>query len=219
MSVCKCPAVGLDGVYSPEQKQAVAEFLNSLAPDGVLAKSDWNLLSLNDMANAGNDLKTISSTIPFRGGPCPRTVRCCGMCTRQCQHRCVQDCLHRLYMWKKLVESTPPADRDKLPLSLRLIVTQKFESHAHLSWVVGEVLARKTNAKLKEYMENASLRPEENPYKVDYAPQVAIGADGKRLVDKSTGEIKYVEWPASGLCPYCLPSVTVDGRFVKQRRV
>lgn len=214
MSVCNCLVVGIDGIEDSKQKQRVASFLNGLGDD----VTEWSLLSLTDLARAGNDLQTISDTIPFRGGPCSRSIRCCGMCSRQCYTRCVQDCLHRLFMWRKLVESTPSTEREKLPLSFRLIVNQKFESHQQMSWCVGEILSRKTNSTLKEYMKNASLRPEENPYKIDYAPQVEVDPHtGKRKCDPLTGELCIMEWPRTGLCPFCLPNVTVDGRIAKRR--
>lgn len=216
MSVCTCPIVGIDGIESFQQKHKVQEFLRMLDSEGVLARADWSLLSISDMALAGNSLQTITDAVPFRGGPCNRTMKCCGVCVRQCYTRCIQDCMHRLYMWKKLVENTPPMERERLPLSIRLIVKQKFESHKHLSWVIGEILSQKTNSKLKEYMSYADLRPEENPYKIDYSPQVDIDpATGKRRVDIRSGELCFVEWPQSGLCPYCLPSVTIDGRTAR----
>ena len=202
MSVCNCPVVGIDGIEDSKQKQRVASFLNGLGGD----VTQWSLLSLTDLARAGNDVQTISDTIPFRGGPCSRSIRCCGMCSRQCYTRCVQDCLHRLFMWRKLVESTPSTERENLPLSFRLIVNQKFESHSQMSWCVGEILSRKTNSILKEYMKNASLRPEENPYKIDYAPQVEVDPNtGKRKCDPLTGELCIMEWPRTGLCPFCIP--------------
>lgn len=216
MSVCDCPIVGIDGMEDSKQKQLVAGFLKSLAPDGIYAKSDWNLLSLVDMAKAGNDIKTISEVIPFRGGPCARSMKCCGVCSRRCKHRCVQDCLHRLYMWNKMVESTPSTEREKIPLNIRLIVNQKFDSHEHMSWVVSEILSQNTNSNLKEYMKNESLRPEENPYKIDYAPQVEVDpSTGKRRCDHATGELVIADWPRTGLCPYCLPGVTIDGRIAR----
>lgn len=216
MSICNCPIVGIDGIEDSKQKQLVAGFLESLAPDGTYAKSGWNLLSLIDMAKAGNDVQTISEVIPFRGGPCARSMRCCGVCSRQCKQRCVQDCLHRLYMWNKLVESTPSTEREKIPLNIRLIVNQKFDSHEHMSWVVGEILSQSTNSNLKEYMKNESLRPEENPYKIDYAPQVEVDpSTGKRRSDPATGELIIADWPRTGLCPHCLPDVTIDGRLAR----
>ena len=216
MSICNCPIVGIDGIKDSKQKQLVAGFLESLAPDGTYAKANWNLLSLVDMVKAGNDIRTISEVVPFRGGPCGRSMRCCGVCTRQCKQRCVHDCLHRLFMWNKLVESTPSTEREKIPLNIRLIVNQKFESHEHLSWVVGEILSQSTNSSLKAYMKHESLRPEENPYKIDYAPQVELDPEtGKRICDPSTGELRIAEWPKTGLCPFCLPNVTIDGRLAR----
>lgn len=216
MSICNCPIVGIDGIEDSKQKQLVAGFLESLAPDGTYAKSEWSLLSLVDMAKAGNDVQTINEVIPFRGGPCARSMRCCGVCSRQCKQRCVQDCLHRLYMWNKLVESTPSTEREKIPLNIRLIVNQKFDSHEHMSWVVGEILSQNTNSNLKEYMKNESLRPEENPYKIDYAPQVEVDpSTGKRRCDPATGELVIADWPRTGLCPHCLPNVTIDGRIAR----
>lgn len=209
MSICNCPVVGIDGVEDPKQKALVATFLKSLG------EQEWSLLSLADMARAGNDLATISEIVPFRGGPCARSRRCCGMCTRQCYHRCVQDCLHRLYMWKKLVASSPA---DVVPLNIRLIATQKFYDHAQLSWVVGDILSRNTNSKLKEYMDNASLRTEENPYKIDYSPQVELDPrTGRRRCDPISGELCIMHWPRSGLCPYCLPNVVVDRRVLRKQ--
>ena len=222
VSVCDCPIVGIDGIEDSKQKQLVAGFLESLAPDGAYAKSGWSLLNLSDMARAGNDVRTISEVVPFRGGPCNRSMRCCGVCTRKCYTRCVQDCLHRLFMWQKTVENTPATEREKLPLNIRLIVNQKFESHAHMSWVVGEILSQSSNNSLKEYMKNESLRPEENPYKIDYAPQVKVDPHtGRRLCNPNTGELIVAEWPQTGLCPFCLPDVTIDGRTAKvnQRRL
>lgn len=222
MSVCTCPIVGIDGIEDGQHKKSVARFLEDLAPDGVYAKSGWNFLSLLDMANAGNSKADISEVVPFRGGPCTRSLRCCGACTRRCKRRCVQDCLHRLYMWNQLVASTPLEELHQLPLNIRLIVNQKFESHEHLSWVVSEIISSSTNTTLKEYMKHESLRPEENPYKLDYAPQIEVDpSTGRRICNPATGELRVAEWPQTGLCPHCLPNNTMDGRVAaaNQRRL
>lgn len=223
MSICSCEVVGIDGPYDPKHKRQVEAFLNNLAAgveSGLLADSEWSLLAVGDMAKAGNTVEDIAQIVPFRGGACPRTMRCCGVCTRQCHIRCVQDCLHRLYMWKKLVGSTPPDSEAfrNIPLGIRLIVKQKFTSHAQLSDAVGEILSQQTNTKIKEYMKNANLRPEENPYKVDYAPAIDIDVDtGKRRYNPDTGEMVIVNWPETGLCPFCLPNVTIDARHLRYR--
>lgn len=217
MSLCMSPHVGRDGIEDREQKQFVARFLKGLAPDGHYAGTDWNLMSLADMCNAGNSLADIMQLVPFRGGQCPRTRRCCGDCVRQCYTRCVQDCLHRLWVWNQMVQATPEAERDRIPLAVRLIVNQKFESHQQLSWCVGEILSRKTNAQLKEYMERAGLNNYTHPYRNEYGPTVRIDPKtGRRMVNPITGQIQLVEWPESGLCPYCLPNVTIDRHYVKK---
>lgn len=121
-------------------------------------------------------------------------------------------------MWRKLVESTPSTEREKLPLNLRMIVSQKFETLEDLSWVVGEILSKNTNAALKEYMKNANISPNSNPYKIDYAPQVEVDPHtGKRKCDARTGELHILAWPQTGLCPFCLPDVTIDGRVARKR--
>ena len=217
MSLCMSPHVGLDGPEAPEHKQFVARFLKGLAPDGHYAGTGWNLMSLKDMVDAGNSLADVEALVPFRGGQCPRTRRCCGDCVRQCYIRCVQDCLHRLWVWNKMVESTPEEERERIPLAIRLIVNQKFESHRHMSWCVGEILSRKTNMHLKEYMERAELNNYTHPYRNDYGPSVSIDPKtGRRMVNPVTGQIKLLEWPESGLCPHCLPNVTIDRHYVKK---
>lgn len=217
MSICMSPHVGIDGIEDSKQKELVANFLKGLSANGDYAKSNWNLMTLKDIADAGNSLKDITDTIPFRGGTCQRTRRCCGDCVRQCYTRCVQDCLHRLWVWNKTVESAPEDERERIPLAIRLIVNQKFESHQQMSWCVGEILSRKTNVQLKEYMERAGLTDWSHPYRNDYGPTVALDPKtGKRIVNPITGEIKLLKWPESGLCPYCLPNVTIDRHGIRK---
>lgn len=174
----------------------------------------WNFLSLQEMYLAGNDLEQIEEVIPFRSEECQRSRRCCGVCTRKCKYRCVQDSLHRVAMWRMLVESTPSTELQNLPLGIRLIARRHFDTPEELSLNVGEILSRSSNTKVKEYMENENLRSEENPYKIDYAPQTALDPrTGRRIVNLTTGDIDIIPWPKSGLCPYCLPNNTIDRRY------
>lgn len=209
-------------MYQPEQVHRVQEFLESLPGYPVLADSNWGLLTLADMYQAGNDLETIASSVPFRGGPCSRSIRCCGVCTRQCTMRCVQDCLHRLHIWSQMVATAKAEGEEaymRVPLAIRLIVKKKFSCHAQLSDNVGEILSKHTNAQLRRFMENAHMRSEENPYKMDYSPQVLLDeTTGNRAVNSDTGELQFAQWPDTGLCPYCLPNVLVDNRFGKRSR-
>lgn len=219
MSTCICPEVGPDGIYGSEQKKFVAGFLRGLAEDGHYAAAEWSLLSLQDIYYKFGGMQVLIDTVPFRGGSCGRSRKCCGECTRSCSMRCVQDCLHRLYMWNQMVKHTPEAERHKLPLALRLIVEQKFESHQQLAVCVGEILSRHTNTELAKYMEERELSQYMHPYRNDYSPSVVIDpATGKRKTNPETGEISYRNWPETGLCPYCLPRVMVDGHATRRRK-
>lgn len=176
-------------------------------------EDNWTLLNLQDMYNAGNDLEQITEVIPFRSEECRRSRRCCGVCTRKCRYRCVQDSLHRLSMWRMLVDNTPESELHNIQLGIRMIVQMHFDTPEELSWSVGEILSRSSNTKLKEYMQDEKLRSEENPYKIDYAPQAEVDPKtGKRVVNPVSGHISIIPWPASGLCPFCLPNNTIDRR-------
>lgn len=179
----------------------------------LLNDPEWSLLSLVDAAMTGSSLEVIQDSIPFRKHHCRRSMKCCGMCTRQCKTRCVQDSLHRLYTWRKIVESTPEELKDQLPLGVQLIVKQKFDTAEQLAWAVGEIISAVHNTELQQYMKQNNILHVDNPNKMDYSPQPAIDLQtGKRIVDPQTGEIKFRLWPESGLCPYCLPNNEVDRR-------
>ena len=197
MSRCICPKVSRKE-YSELEKMWVGD-------------KTWDLLKLQDMYHAGNSIEDIIKVVPFRNDECTRTTRCCGVCTRKCHSRCIQDCLNRLSMWRKFAASTP---QENVPLAIRLIVTQDFETLYDLSWCVGEIISQNTNAKLHKYMSEHEMYPAENPYKLDYSIQYDYDpATGKRRVEPMTGRIKLLDWPQSGLCPFCLPNVTLDRRW------
>lgn len=163
----------------------------------------WDLLSLQQVYAAGNSIEDIRQIFPFRNSKCSRSKKCCGLCTRRCKDRCLQDCLHRLHMWKMLYDSTKEEEREHLPLGIRMIVLKKFETGEELSWAVGEILSCNSNTNVKEYMKNARLYPYENPYKLDYAPQVVVNRDASRR-----NNALVLQWPVTGLCPFCVPKST-----------
>ena len=216
MSVCVCPEVGFDGMFDSKHKHHVQRFFERLEPEGRYGEAGWSLLSVVDYYKQFGEY----DSIPFRGGACSRTRKCCGECTRICNTRCVQDCLHRLYMWHQMVEYTPVEERDKLPLAIRLIVKQRFASHEQLSRCVSEIISAHTNPELAKYIEEADLGWQEHPQHLNYGPAVVMDpATGKRRVNPNTGEISYRNWPESGLCPHCLPSIAIDSRFIKRGKV
>lgn len=216
MSLCVCPHVGIDGMYDPKHRQQVARFLNQLEPTGLYGRARWSLLSIAEQYERGVDI----SDIPYRGGACSRTHKCCGVCTRRCGTRCIQDCLHRLYVWSLLVENTPVESRDHIPLAIRLIVDQRFDSHEQLSWCVGEIISAHTNRELSQHMKKAELKWYEHPYYNDYGPMVVLDPEtGRRKVNPVTGEVVYRNWPETGLCPHCLPKVLVDSRRTERKSI
>lgn len=202
MGACTC---------QPKDKSIADEFLKHTD------LTEWSLLSLQDMVAAGNTLKDIEDIVPFRHTLCVRSVRCCGECTRLCRHRCVQDCLHRIYMWRQLVNNTAEEERHLIPLAIRCVVSQHFEDAEDLSLVVSEIISTRTNPRVKEYLQNENAS---HPYRNDYAPMYAADpATGKRVVNPSTGDILVLKWPKSGLCPYCLPRTTLDRRYLKGKKL
>lgn len=206
MSICVCPVADGGGITSSQHKEFVETFLRNL---GEPARWNWSLMELKELAKNGNSIEDIKTVIPFRGGPCKRTTRCCSVCTRRCKQRCIQDCLTRLFMWKQTVQSTPELERDKLPLNIRMIAAQKFETWDELSWAVGDIVSKYTNPTLKEY-EYA-----EHPYKLNYEPAIELDEHGKERADPISGKFSLVEWPESGLCPFCLPRRIYNGYIIR----
>lgn len=181
-------------------------------------KKTWNLLKLKSIAAAGNGVEAIGESIPFRNDRCVRSMRCCGQCTIRCANRCVQDSLHRVYLWRQMYESMDEETRKNLPLGIRMAATQEFTSAEQLSYVVGEILSVASNPELKQYMQDAGMRADEHPYKMDYAQTYEYDSvTGKRVVNPMTGDLRLVAWPESGLCPYCIPHVVIDRRYKRGR--
>lgn len=197
---------------------------------------DW---SLNSLAPGTEEAATptpeeLLEVIPFRNvrEKCSRSFRCCGVCTHQCTQRCLQDCLTRMYMWARIPEESQPlavrmlliqADAWKTEL-LKIAAGGSPNSYddicASISWTVGDIISRKANREVRAYMDNAEMRPEENPYKIDYGPLYEMEVNPKtqklrKKVDKDTGRYVILEWPKSGMCPFCLPNATYNRRYVE----
>lgn len=205
MGVCVCPKFS-----NKQYDQMVQTFIHS---------KDWDLLQLQRMYNSGNSIQDIVQVVPFRNNECTRSSHCCGECTRRCHSRCMQDCLNRLYMWRTMVVTTPADRYEQIPLAIRMIVKQEFETLYDLSWCVGDIISRSYNSVLGNYMREQMMYPSENPYKLDYAPMAELDeTTGKQKVDPKTGLLHYLEWPKSGLCPFCLPKTTINRRYVNRER-
>lgn len=199
MSICICPSTTPD-----EQSKLIESFIQYLKEHNY----DWTLLNLQDMCKGWDDIEefktNIATVLPFRGGQCTRTFKCCSQCTRKCATRCIQDCMTRVYMWRRY-----PVKNKALEYIIATV--ESADDLATISYAVGDFISRNSNPLLAEYMDKQGLRHEENPYKMDYAPQFEYKTDptsGRRskIPIKATNTFKILHWPQTGLCPFCLPS-------------
>ena len=167
----------------------------------------------------------ITKQIPFRNYGCPRsTLTCCGSCSRKCDCRCPQDVLQRAYM--KIAPLLYAPNRDALvdrlrnvPLGVKYLYEEWVSpepSYLRIQAQVTELIDPKQNPILRKIIEE-EYHNEDTPERLDYAPTIEFEYDNrtgttKKKVDKNTGVVAYLEWPLSGLCPFCLPAGLTDNR-------
>lgn len=173
----------------------------------------------------------ITKQIPFRNYGCPRaTLTCCGSCSRKCDCRCPQDILQRAFM--KIApllyapsEEVLEAHLMTVPLGVRYLYeewTSPEPSYFHIQAQVTELINPKQNKQLQKIIEE-EYHNEDTPERLDYAPTIEYEYDEKKqatrkVVDKDTGAVSYLEWPFSGLCPFCLPLGLTDNRRIEGRK-
>lgn len=167
----------------------------------------------------------ITKQIPFRNYGCPRsTLTCCGSCSRKCDCRCPQDVLQRAYMKIAHLLYAPNeealAERLKaVPLGIRYLYEEWISeepSYLRIQAQVSELIDPKQNKQLRKIIEE-EYHNADTPERQDYAPAIEYAYDEKtqttkKVVDSNTGVVSYLEWPLSGLCPFCLPSGLTDNR-------
>lgn len=182
---------------------------------------------------ASSDISTsqmlLKQKYPFRVRFCKYSgIKCCGSCTLTCNERCVQDIYTKLGIY--LIEhcSRPYVENitqcDYLTRSIYNLLTNTDSTYDQLVAMVNQIIGVRQNATIKNKVTalglNAKEKREMNVWRFDYAPQpeyYEIGSTGKmmRKVDKQTGKIQFRDWPDTGLCPYCLPKVTIDRHYGK----
>ncbi len=169
----------------------------------------------------------ITKQIPFRNYGCPRsTLTCCGSCSRKCDCRCPQDVLQRAYMKIAPLLYSPTEEilQERLkntPLSIRYLYEEWVApepSYLRIQAQVTELIDPKQNKELARIIKE-EYHNMDTPERLDYAPTVEYEYDektrkSKKKVDKDTGVVAYLEWPLSGLCPFCLPSGLTDNRRI-----
>lgn len=181
------------------------------------------------------------SHVPFRFEGCPRgSLTCCCSCTRLCNHRCPQDVMHRAYLFcGNILEARTPEERKERyerASSFVQLLYQEMSSESPrylaIAAMVTEVCTPIFNKQLEQYIKDT--RGEDSPYKIDYAPVIVMEEEHitrpngfvevrwRKKVDPATGNVLIIEWPRSGICPFCLPTRLVDrrraGNVKKSRR-
>ena len=156
--------------------------------------------------------------IPFRSDRCEYAfTSCCGGCTIVgCPRRCPQDVIYRAYLmcgnilWASGEEAK--AQRfEQSPLPARMMYLELTSEHPRYFAV--------------KAMVDESLRADSQ---LDYSPQMEYEEhfDSKKgewqirpKVDPETGDILFLRWPKSGVCPYCLPKITaLPSRIRKEKK-
>lgn len=186
-----------------------------------LLESNKGFWGIEDM----REYLLIKKQIPFRNYGCPRsTLTCCGSCSRKCDCRCPQDVLQRAYMKIAYLLYAPNEEvlRERLkqvPLGVRYLYEEWVSdepSYLRIQAQLTELIDPKQNKQLRKIIEE-EYHNSDTPERQDYAPTIEYEYDErtqktKKKVDQATGVVSYLEWPLSGLCPFCLPSGLTDNR-------
>jgi hypothetical protein len=105
------------------------------------------------------------------------------------------------------------------PLGVRYLYEEWISeepSYLRIQAQVTELIDPKQNKQLRKIIEE-EYHNEDTPERQDYAPTIEYEYDertqtSKKKVDSVTGVVSYLEWPLSGLCPFCLPAGLTDNR-------
>lgn len=107
----------------------------------------------------------------------------------------------------------------EVPLGIRYLYEEWVApepSYLRIQAQVTELIDPKQNKQLRKIIEE-EYHNEDTPERLDYAPTIEYEYNErtqttKKKVDPVTGVVSYLEWPLSGLCPFCLPSGLTDNR-------
>lgn len=139
---------------------------------------------------------TIQDEYPFRPTLCPQRLSCCGLCAVPCKQRCLQDIYQRLF-YILFDVYVGEVTLEKADWKVRLAYKTLMDPRTTYDSLVLTL--------------NAFLTKERDDIYADYSVeeeyvQTKTGGYRKKK-DPETGEIKLLEWPGSGLCPFCVPRV------------
>ena len=172
----------------------------------------------------------LQQNIPFRqSNKC--SMFCCCACTNyKCMHRCPQDVLHRInlicagFSSALRYSNSNSNSNSNMPQYLcRKYIFEEFTSEHPRYFVL--------YATLQDYLRIRNSKfgcTGERPDKLVYSPmfetEVVTKSHNKegeqivrKVVDPKTGYAKILNWPRSGVCPFCLPSGTLMRNRIEGR--
>ena len=222
---CLAPFLSHSPSAAPTQAQAFrissrnTKITNSEKGQLILDTPEYQLINLPSRTSTDPTQPQLQlEDIPFRSDRCEYAfTSCCGGCTIVgCPRRCPQDVIYRAYLmcgnilWTQGEEAK--AQRfEQSPLPARMMYLELTSEHPRYFAV--------------KAMVDESLRADSQ---LDYSPQMEYEEhfDSKKgewkirpKVDPETGDILFLRWPKSGVCPYCLPKVTaLPSRIRKEKK-
>ena len=202
---------------------APASFSTPSAAAALTSTSTSNLISPEDIR-----AQLLQQGIPFRqSNKC--TMFCCCACTNyKCMHRCPQDVLHRINLicagFSSALKYSNSNSNSNMPQYLcRKYIFEEFTSEHPRYFVL--------YATLQDYLRIRNSKfgcTGERPDKLVYSPmfetEIVTKSHNKegeqivrKVVDPKTGYAKILNWPRSGVCPFCLPSGTLMRNRIEGR--
>ena len=211
-------------ISHPEYQLCNLAALPVLSSEPSAAASDPLTSTLPAAAPAApEDIRAqlLQQGIPFRqavrSDKC--TLFCCCACTDYtCVCRCPQDVLHRInlicapFMYGR--------DINHVPLYTKYLLEEFTSEHPRYFVLY---------ATLQEYLKSRNCgRTDDRPDKLVYSPmfetEIVTKSHNKegeqivrKVVDPKTGYAKILNWPRSGVCPFCLPSGTLMRNRIEGR--
>lgn len=171
----------------------------------------------------------LNSHVPFRYQGCVHAgLTCCGTCVKQCSRRCPQDVLNRAFIFCAPIlyasdkeEAYECASTWAKYLYKELIAP--IPRYMAIEAMVREVIDPKNSSERVPMLNEL----DKGSHRLDYSPRIEttvtnVIRHGKLLrnvvrykVNPENGELFIVEWPKSGLCPFCLPA-SISNRNLKE---
>ena len=229
---CLCPTPTPTPESSGSNTQELVPF--EAAGNYLIAHPEYQLCNLAGTflpaSSSPEDIREqlLQQNIPFRqSNKC--TMFCCCACTNyKCMHRCPQDVLHRINLicagFSAALRYSNSNSNSNMPQYLcRKYIFEEFTSEHPRYFVL--------YATLQDYLRIRNSKfgcTGERPDKLVYSPmfetEIVTKSHNKegeqivrKVVDPKTGYAKILNWPRSGVCPFCLPSGTLMRNRIEGR--